>query len=137
MPIQPNIRKNTSRLNRPVNAASIARPQPPSAEPLLHPVADGKGSPPASLPAAFRRQIPKMLLAFEPLPQKAYDDNPVLDERSAAVILGVSPELLKKWRQRDQGPNYIQHGENGPVRYEFDVLYEFRNSHTVQVGSRR
>lgn len=78
-----------------------------------------------------------MLLAFEPLPQKAYDDNPVLDERSAGVILGVSPELLKKWRQRGQGPNYIQYGENGPVRYEFDVLFEFRNSRSVQVGSRR
>jgi hypothetical protein len=84
---------------------------------------------------AFRRQIPAPLLTWEPKPITASCVNPVVDERGAANLLGVSQDLMKKWRQRKWGPNYIQYGENGPVRYELNEITEFRAFHGVQVRS--
>jgi hypothetical protein len=40
--------------------------------------------------------------------------------------------LLKKWRQRNQGPDYVQYGPDGPVRYELDALMAFRARHRVR-----
>jgi hypothetical protein len=54
----------------------------------------------------------------------------------AAKILSVGVELLKKWRQRDQGPDYVQYGPGGPVRYELDALMAFRALHRVRVSSK-
>jgi hypothetical protein len=68
-----------------------------------------------------------MYLDLLPQPLSAYDDNPVLNEAGAAFVLGVSQDLLKKWRQRKQGPDYIQYGHNGPVRYELNALLVFRD----------
>ena len=45
---------------------------------------------------ACRTEISETRLAIEPMPLSAYDDNPVLSERGAAVIVGVSSDLLKK-----------------------------------------
>ena len=64
------------------------------------------------------------------------NDDPVFDVRAAARILGFSAERLKKWRQRDQGPDYIQYGKNGDVRYELSALIAFRAANTVKVGSK-
>src|SRR5689334_12547728 len=80
---------------------------------------------------AQRREIPKTLLELEPRPLSAYDDNPVFDATSAARFLGISSECLKKWRQRGQGPDYIQYGKDGPVRYELNTLRAFRLSYTI------
>ena len=74
-------------------------------------------------------------LKVEPLPISAYNDDPVFDEVGAARLLGLSAECLKKWRQRNQGPDYIQYGKGGPVRYELTVLAAFRKAHKVHVGS--
>lgn len=76
-------------------------------------------------------------MSVEQPPISTYDDNPIFDERGAAVLIGLSPETLKKWRQRDKGPNYLQYGQAGPVRYELDTLMAFRADHRVQVGSNR
>jgi hypothetical protein len=73
-------------------------------------------------------------LTVERPPISTYDDNPVFDERGAAAFLGLRPETLKKWRQRNQGPDYIQYGPAGAVRYELDTLKAFRAAHRVQVG---
>ena len=78
-----------------------------------------------------------MLLNYEPVPLEVYAENPLLNERSAAVLLDVSPDLMKKWRQRNWGPNYLQYGEHGPVRYELDALMEFRNRQRIQTRSKR
>jgi hypothetical protein len=73
-------------------------------------------------------------LTVERPPISTYDDNPVFDEHGAAAYLGLSHETLKKWRQRDQGPGYLQFGLAGAVRYELDTLKAFRAAHRVQVG---
>ncbi len=69
-------------------------------------------------------------------PLSAYDDDPVLDSQGAAFVLGVSVDLLKKWRQRRQGPDYIQYGAGGSVRYEVKALLEFRDAYRVRVYSK-
>jgi hypothetical protein len=82
--------------------------------------------------AAQRQEVPATLLKLESRPLSAYDDNPVLDEAGAAFIVGVSADCLKKWRQRKQGPDYLQYGKNGPVRYKLKALLEFRDLHRVR-----
>jgi len=69
---------------------------------------------------------------MQPLPLSAYDENPVLNEAGAAFIIGVTADCLKKWRKRDKGPDYIQYGLNGVVRYELKALMEFRDKYTVR-----
>ena len=75
-------------------------------------------------------------LNVEPQPVWACNDNPVFNERGAAELIGISAELLKKWRQRNQGPDYIQYGKAGPIRYELSVLKAFRAENTVHVSSK-
>jgi len=89
--------------------------QAPAGETSIHPRA-------RELLAAFRKQIPEALLYYEPKPTRAIFGNPVVNEHGAAGLLGVSQELLKKWQQRSLGPNYIQYGKNGPIRYELTLL---------------
>ncbi len=91
--------------------------------------------PPPILPDGHRLQIPIKYLEVESRPVWACNDNPVFNENGAAKLLGVSAELLKKWRQRKQGPDYIQYGKAGPIRYELSVLEAFREANTVHVSS--
>jgi hypothetical protein len=72
-----------------------------------------------------------------PEPLSAINDNPVFDCRAAAKILGVGDEAMKKWRQRNQGPDYYQYGEKGPVRYALNTLLAFKESHLVIIGGKR
>jgi hypothetical protein len=112
-----------------------ATAQPRSTIPPSRPVA---GSKPSSLtePTAPRHtEIPERYMRLEPnLPLSCVNDDPVFDARDAGKIVGVSVELLKKWRQRNNGPDYIQYYKNGPVRYEFSVLMAFRAAHRVCTG---
>jgi hypothetical protein len=87
---------------------------------------------PVEIGPAQRRQLPGTFLQLEPQPLSFYDDNPVFDQISAAHLVGVTADCLKKWRQRGQGPDYIQYGTNGPVRYERNALLEFRDRHAVR-----
>jgi len=91
-------------------------------------------TPPQPVPVgtAQRRELPATLLQLEPKPLSAYDDNPVFDEIGAAHFIGVTANCLKKWRQRKQGPDYLQYGKNGPVRYELKALMDFRDKHRVR-----
>lgn len=81
-------------------------------------------------------EVSPTLLRLECQPLSAYDDNPVFDEICAARFVGVSADCMKKWRQRKQGPDYIQYGDKGPVRYELNALMEFRDKHRVRIGNR-
>jgi hypothetical protein len=85
---------------------------------------------------AQRHEVSPTLLQLERQPLSAYDDNPVFDEASAARFIGVTADCLKKWRQRKQGPDYIQYGRNGVVRYELNALMEFRDRHRIRIGHR-
>jgi len=91
------------------------------------------GSRSAPVAPAQRCQVPETLLRLEPRPLSDYDDNPVFDEITAARFLGLTAACLKKWRQRRQGPDYIQYGINGAVRYELNALKEFRDTYRVKV----
>jgi hypothetical protein len=80
-----------------------------------------------------RIEIPERFMRLEPKdPLIVIDDNPVFDANAAGRILGCSYERLKKSRQRDQGPDYIQYGQNGLVRYELSALMAFRAKHRVK-----
>ena len=81
---------------------------------------------------AGRTEVPRRFLKIEQPPISAFDDNPAFNEVAAAQILGVSADLLKKWRKRDVGPSYIQYGPFGPVRYALNDLMEFRLTHTIK-----
>ena len=91
---------------------------------------------PVEIGPAHRRELPESQVDLLPKPLSAFDDNPVLDEIGAARFVGVSTALLKKWRQRNQGPDYIQYGPNGVVRYELRTLMEFREKHTVKLATK-
>jgi len=65
-----------------------------------------------------------------------FDDKPLFGICEAAEFLAVGVDLLKKWRQRDQGPDYVQYGPGGPVRYELDALMAFRARHRVRANSK-
>jgi hypothetical protein len=86
--------------------------------------------------AVQRRELPGKYLTLELQPISAFNDNPVFNEFGAAQIVGVSAEVLKKWRQRDMGPDYIQYGSAGPVRYELSALMAFRVAHKVKPGGK-
>jgi len=86
-----------------------------------------KISKPAELRTAHRTEVPAPTQPTKAKPLSECDDNPVLNEQGAAFILGVSADLLKKWRQRKQDPDYIQYGPGGPVRYEIKAQLAFRD----------
>jgi hypothetical protein len=48
------------------------------------------------------------------------------------MVLGVKPDRLEKWRQRDRGPDYLQYEESGFVRYELSALNEFKARHRIR-----
>lgn len=83
------------------------------------------------LPSAQERRQEVELVAA-PKPLSAFNDDPLLDTAGAATYLAVEPDTLKKWRQRRQGPDYIQYGPNGPVRYAVKALIEFLGANTVR-----
>jgi len=114
-----------------------ARPLPLKATLSSHPPLQDKDSTPAKIRTARRTEVFTSRVDTESKPLSACDDNPVLNEQGAAFILGVSAELLKKWRQRMQGPDFIQYGPGGPVRYELKALMEFRNECRVYLRPKR
>src|ERR1035437_9848010 len=116
-------------------AAATVQPPASSTSPSSSPVARAKVFPPPVFPDGHRLQIPMAYLDVEPRPVWACNDNPVFNERGAAELIGISAECLKKWRQRNQGPDYIQYGRSGPIRYELSALRAFREAHRVHVGS--
>jgi hypothetical protein len=63
--------------------------------------------------------------------QKFINDDPMFGSRGAAVILGVSLDLVKQWRRRGEGPEYYQFGERGPILYSLRALNEFKAAHLV------
>lgn len=117
-----------------INSPAVVQPQPSSSVPSTSSSIVPKPPLPNVSSAPRCTQVPAIYLTVEPPPISTYDDNPIFDARGAAAYLGLSTECLKKWRQRDQGPDYIQFGPAGPVRYEWNTLRTFREAHCVQVG---
>ncbi len=86
-------------------------------------------------PAADNRRIRIVLprlLHVEPIDfEKFINDDPLVGTLGAAIILGVSVDLVKKWRQRGQGPQYYQYEDRGPVLYSLNALKEYKAAHLV------
>jgi transposase-like protein len=75
------------------------------------------------------------LKAFQGLPDKISipGEDPPLNERDAAVILGVKPDTLKKWRRQNRGPAYRQvRGKSSAIRYRLSIIMAFRDANTVE-----
>jgi hypothetical protein len=119
-----------------IRTAVMVQPPPSSTNPSSSPVARKRVFSPPVLPDGRRLQIPMAYLDIEPKPVWACNDNPVFNQHGAAKLVGVSSECLKKWRQRNQGPDYIQYGPNGPIRYELSALTAFRAANTVHIRSK-
>ena len=91
---------------------------------------------PVDLIAPHITQMPAEYPSVESRALSFFDDNPLFGTCEAAEILAVGVDLLKKWRRRDQGPDYVQYGPGGPVRYELNALMAFRARHRVRVSSK-
>src|SRR5215469_10349001 len=94
------------------------------------PVAHQETIPSPPVPGAVapkRTEIPSRLARLEPSqPLHLIDNDPVFEVMYAARLLGISQDLLEKWRQRGQGPDYIQYGPGGPVLYALSALEAYK-----------
>ena len=123
-------------LNRRTKPPAPFELQSPPASPSSDPAAEARVPQSGHAVVTHRGQIPGIYLRLEPQPLSAFDDNPIFNEDGAARFLGISSERMKKWRQRNQGPDYLQYGRGGPVRYELNSLMAFRAVNEVKVGGR-
>jgi hypothetical protein len=137
MPTAPEIRKNAARTNLQTNSATPTRMHSPNAELSSRTAVGATGSQSAEVRTAKCTELPSTKPPAASKPLSACDDNPVLNDQGASFILGVSVDLLKKWRQRRQGPDYIQYGPRGLVRYELKALVEFRDYYKIYLNSSR
>lgn len=60
--------------------------------------------------------------------------NDMLNEREAAKVLGVTPIIMQRWRQKGMGPRYIKYGETqqARIRYQRSDLEAYKNQHAVE-----
>jgi hypothetical protein len=106
---------------RAANRTNQPKPQPPQ------PASE------AAVPSPKVAEIPLRLRELEPQePPRVTADDPVFNTRDAAQILGLSTDRLMKWRQRGQGPGFLQYESDGPVRYELSSLIQFKAAHRVR-----
>ena len=59
-------------------------------------------------------------------------DYKFMNEKDAAVFLGVSVFTMRKWRSRRRGPTYYKF--EGCVRYNEPDLEEYRRSKTIPIS---
>lgn len=127
--------RNGNVLSRTTTTTDTSATQPSSARPSSCSAVNT--SPKSASVFPHRILLPTRYTHLEPArPLSAFDDDPLFDARAAASLLRVSAECLKKWRRRGQGPDYIQYGEDGAIRYALSALMKFRAEHTVHIGER-
>lgn len=63
-------------------------------------------------------------------PEEFISDDPVFITHDAAAMLGVPADRLMKWRQRGQGPEYLEY-EDGGIRYELSALIAYKASRRI------
>lgn len=91
------------------------------------PLANREPSLPTTAPAGPRKPAPPggtVSVATAPI-------DPMLTTNQASEILRVSPETMKKWRQRHKGPAYVRF-DGGVVRYPLSSIMNYLKEHTVQ-----
>ena len=88
--------------------------------------------------APVRLLLPTRYTELEPpVPLSVINDDPIFNTCAAAAILAVTCSKLKGWRQQRQGPDFIQYGEDGPIRYSLSALRRFIAQNTVKSGQNR
>ncbi len=75
--------------------------------------------------------LPRQLYIPEAILEKFVNDDPMFGTLGAAIVLGISADLLRKWRQRGKGPQYYKFGELGPIVYSLKSLNAFKAAHLV------
>lgn len=57
----------------------------------------------------------------------------LMTSAEVSEYLGVSLNLLQKWRSRNTGPKYFKYGgaNNAAVRYDKKDVEAFRKAHTI------
>ena len=76
-------------------------------------------------------EVRSELKLLEPLdPNQIVREDPSFRTWAAAEFLGMSAYCLEKWRQRDQGPDFLQYPDSS-VRYPLSSLIRFRAAHRV------
>jgi DNA-binding transcriptional regulator YiaG len=83
----------------------------------------------SSAPTAARK--PASAPVEEPLPLPEIPMDRMLTTKQAAMILGVSFETLKKWRQRRKRPQFLRYPD-GAIRYRLSVIMRFLANCTVE-----
>jgi len=86
----------------------------------------------AAVARPLRSTLPRHLYVEPVNLEKYLNDDPLVGTRGAAIILGLSLDLLKKWRQRNQGPEYYQYEQDGAVSYSVRALQAFKAAHLVK-----
>lgn len=61
--------------------------------------------------------------------------DPMLDSFQVADMLGISFDLVKKWRQRNTGPEFVRYPD-GAIRYRLSALLKFIEDNTVKPSNR-
>jgi hypothetical protein len=118
----------TSQLARILKARAANPTNPPVPQPL-------QPAPKATVPGPNVTEIPYRLKRLEPTePPAIINEDPVFDTLDAAAYLGVLPSRLQKWRQRDQGPDYLRYPGND-IRYELSSLAIYRVARRVRPSS--
>lgn len=94
-----------------------------------------KPVPGVNAPTPKPPEIPERPMQLEPdEPPVFINPDPVFNTPDAATILGVEPSRLEKWRQRGQGPDYLQYEKHGSVRYELSALIAFKAAHRIRAS---
>ena len=135
MPNLTELHQQRLKLSLQAKAAEARRKSQP-AVPSSQPTVAAKRLQPVDWVAPHITQMPAEYPSVESRALSTFDDNPLFGTCEAAQILAVGVDLLKKWRRRDQVPDYVQYGPGGPVRYELDALMAFRARHRVRVSSK-
>jgi predicted site-specific integrase-resolvase len=62
-----------------------------------------------------------------------------VNSREAALILGISEQTLRHWRQRGFGPRYVKYGKarNAPVRYRLVEIERWMSLQELQATYER
>ena len=119
--------------NAPVRPTSTPSPNPkPSiAEQAGRWLAERGATQPPPADNRVRIVLPRQLYVEPADLEKFVNDDPMFGSLGAAIILGISLDLVKKWRQRGEGPEYYQFGNRGPVLYSLSMLNAFKAAHLV------
>ena len=82
------------------------------------------------------KSLPDVAPSEQPLTLQSLPLERPLTTRQAAAILNQSVDTLKKWRQREIGPDYVR-CESGAIRYLPSQISQYLNDHTVEPSSRK